>query len=367
MSRIFDALKQSEQDAKNGKGDKVFPALPETAPVLPEIPAEQAAATPGSSSQAPQGKIAEVPGRPKLAAVPPASPRTPSSQVPPAPPIMKLSPELPRTPVPPPLMPSLMQPPMAPFGPARIDIGKLKQVSAAAADPFKMVALKSERGLGAEKFRVLGARLSNIRMSANLNVLQVTSSIVGEGKTLVSANLAMTLAKRFSQRVVLVEGDLRKPAACRLFGIKPQRGIGEYWETKNANLADFLLRVGGTTLCLLPAGMVAHPATVLQSERFTELLKELTSNFDWVVVDTPPLLPMADSNQWARLADGTLLVVRLGVASKRALKQAMNSLDSPKLVGVVMNDASDKEITEYYDKYYMARGESEPAASGKGK
>ena len=95
MSRIFDALKQSEQDAKNGKGDKVFPALPETAPVLPEIPAEQAAATPGSSSQAPQGKIAEVPGRPKLAAVPPASPRTPSSQVPPAPPIMKLSPELP--------------------------------------------------------------------------------------------------------------------------------------------------------------------------------------------------------------------------------------------------------------------------------
>ena len=113
--------------------------------------------------------------------------------------------------------------------------------------------------------------------------------------------------------------------------------------------------------------MVAHPASVLQSERFTELLKELTSNFDWVVVDTPPLLPMADSNQWARLADGTLLVVRLGVASKRALKQAMNSLDSPKLVGVVMNDASDKEITEYYDKYYMARGESEPAASGKGK
>jgi len=355
MSRILDALRQSERDARNGKGEASFPTLPETAPVPPELSGEQMAAPPDAGKTAPKEKQTEASGRPKLATVPP---RTGVSQVPPHPPTMKVAPDLPATPVPPPMMP----PAMAQYGSSRLDIAKLKQAPVGAADPFKMVALKSERGLGAEKFRVLGARLSNIRLSADLNILQVTSSVVGEGKTLVAANLAMTLAKRFSQRVVLVEGDLRKPALAKIFGLRQQRGIGEFWQTKNSSIGDYLLRLGDTTLCLLPAGEVAHPATILQSKRLAALMQDLAQNFDWVIVDTPPLLPMADSNLWARVADGTLLVVRLGVVSRGALKKAMSSLDSPKLVGVVMNDASDSETASYYDKYYMARGDDAPAA-----
>ena len=233
----------------------------------------------------------------------------------------------------------------------------LKVVPLSSIPSPRLVALSSERSLGAEKFRVLGARLSNIRLSKNLGVLQVTSSVVGEGKTLTSVNLAMTLAKRFDQKVLLAEGDLRKPAVCKMLGMTDKPGIGEWWEQPERPISDFILRIGETGMCLLPAGDVAHPASVLQSPRIAELITALAKQFDWIIIDTPPLLPMADSNLWSRLSDGTLLVVRKGTVSRTALKKAVESIDNPKLVGIVLNDASDYDRVNYYDQYYTPRGD----------
>ncbi len=125
--------------------------------------------------------------------------------------------------------------------------------------------------------------------------------------------------------------------------------------------ATLLLRIGETGMCLLPAGNVAHPASVLQSPGIAELSAGLAKQFDWVIIDTPPLLPMADSNLWSRLSDGTLLVVRKGAVSRAALKKAVDSLDNPKLVGIVLNDASGYDRVNYYDQYYTARGDSDGA------
>jgi capsular exopolysaccharide synthesis family protein len=222
------------------------------------------------------------------------------------------------------------------------------------ADSARLVALADERGLGAEKFRVLAARLNNLRHSSKLKVLQVTSSIIGEGKTLVSANLAMTLAKRSSQNVLLLEGDLRKPALSAIFGLGKRPGLNEWWMGEEP-IRNFLLRAGETSLYLLPSVSVQHPASVLQSGRLADAVAELSKQFHWVIIDTPPLLPMADSNLWARLADGTLLVVRKGTATRTALKQAMETMDSPKLVGVVLNDATDFAQVNYYDQYYSGK------------
>jgi capsular exopolysaccharide synthesis family protein len=235
------------------------------------------------------------------------------------------------------------------------DLSKVKVVPVSSIPSPRLVALSSERGLGAEKFRVLGARLSNIRLGTTLNILQVTSSVVGEGKTLTSVNLALTLATRFDQKVLLAEGDLRKPAVCKLLGMEDQPGIGEWWDHPDAPVSDFLLRIGETGMCLLPAGIVAQPASVLQSPRIAELFAKLAKQFDWIIIDTPPLLPMADSNLWSRLSDGTLLVVRKGTVSRTALKKAVESLDNPKLIGIVLNDASDYDRVNYYDQYYTKR------------
>jgi capsular exopolysaccharide synthesis family protein len=241
------------------------------------------------------------------------------------------------------------------------DISELKVIPLASIQSPFVVALNREQELGAEKYRVLGARLSNIRMGTSLKILQVTSSVVGEGKTLTSVNLAMTLAKRFAQKVVLVEGDLRKPAVCALLGLENRRGIGDWWHAENASIDDFMLRIGDTGMSLLPAGNAVHPASVLQSERLPQMLSELARRFDWIIIDTPPLLPMADSNQWSRIADGTLFVVRKGAVSRAALKKAVESIDNPKLVGIVLNDASDYDRVNYYDQYYTPRIERDGA------
>jgi len=221
-------------------------------------------------------------------------------------------------------------------------------------DSTHLVAMADERGLGAEKFRVLAARLNNLRGGSKLKVLQVTSSVIGEGKTLVSANLAVTLAKRSSQSVLLLEGDLRKPALSSIFGLGKRPGLTDWWNGTDS-IRKFLLRAGETNLYLLPSNAAQHPASVLQSGKLADALNELAMQFDWVIIDTPPLLPMADSNLWARLADGTLLVVRRGVVTHTALKQAMETMDSPKLVGVVMNDATDFSQVHYYDQYYSGK------------
>jgi Mrp family chromosome partitioning ATPase len=130
-----------------------------------------------------------------------------------------------------------------------------------------------------------------------------------------------------------------------------------WWNEPQRPITDFLLRIGETGMCLLPAGDVAHPASVLQSARIAELFQGLAGQFDWVIIDTPPLLPMADSNLWSGLSDGTLLVVRKGTVSRSALKKAVESLDNPKLVGVVLNDATNYDRVSYYDQYYTPRGD----------
>jgi capsular exopolysaccharide synthesis family protein len=249
---------------------------------------------------------------------------------------------------------SPVQPHLEADGPL-IDLSKLKVIEESSIKSPFLVALNNERELGAEKFRVLGARLSNIRLGATLKMLQVTSSVVGEGKTLTSVNLAMTLAKRFAQKVLLVEGDLRKPAVCEMLGLTNRLGIGDWWQEQNAPVSNFMLRIGETGMCLLPAGNAVHPASVLQSQRLPEMLSGLTRVFDWIIIDTPPLLPMADSNQWSRIADGTLFVVRRGAVSRAALKKAVESIDNPKLVGIVLNDASDYDRVNYYDQYYTPK------------
>jgi Mrp family chromosome partitioning ATPase len=95
-----------------------------------------------------------------------------------------------------------------------------------------------------------------------------------------------------------------------------------------------------------------HPSEILQSPRFAETFTKLSSWFDWIVVDSTPMLPTVDANLWSRLVDGSLLVVREGVASVRALKKGLESLDNPKWIGTVLNEASEFDRMNYAGQYY---------------
>ena len=235
-----------------------------------------------------------------------------------------------------------------------------------------LVAMTEPQSLAAEKFRVLVTRLGNLRTQRELKSVQITSGAAQEGKTIVAANLAVTLARHSQSRVFLVEGDLHRPSLLSLLGIHQAKGIRQWWSDVNAPLSNYVRRIDDLPLWILPAGGICEqPAEILQSGRLAEQFTQVSGWFDWIIVDSTPLLPMADANIWNRLVDGTLLVVREGVAPIRVLKKGLESLDNAKLVGVVLNTASEFDRVNYYDQHYAGgkpsrNGHSKTKVSGDG-
>jgi capsular exopolysaccharide synthesis family protein len=219
----------------------------------------------------------------------------------------------------------------------------------------RLVALTEPVSLGAEKFRALATRLDNLRRGQELRTVQITSGATNDGKSLTSANLAVTLARRSSSKVLLIEGDLHKPALASLFGLDQSMGLSQWWSEPDAEIASVIRHMNGMPLWLLTAGKAYdQPSDILRSARFAKAFAELAQWFDWIVVDSTPLQPMVDANLWSRLVDGTLIVVREGVTPAQALKRGLQSLDSPKLIGVVLNEASEFDQVSGYDRYYVS-------------
>ena len=172
---------------------------------------------------------------------------------------------------------------------------------------------------------MLATRLAHMRRRRNLHKLLITSSVVDEGKSVVASNLALTLARRSGERVLLIEADLRRPSITRTLLSSPLRGIRE-WNQGKLALADSLYRIGDLPVWVLAAGHpMDEPLPLLESDRFAKMLDSVGQSFDWVLLDATPLLPMADSTSIARLCDGVLVVVRDGYTRKKVLNKAIGN------------------------------------------
>jgi capsular exopolysaccharide synthesis family protein len=234
-----------------------------------------------------------------------------------------------------------------------VDLRGVRSVKMEAQASSRLVTLTDPKSLGAEKFRSLATRLENLRGERELKSLQVTSSIMNEGKTLVSANLALTLALECTSKVLLVEGDLHRPSLASRLGLTELTGLSQWWDARDQEIVQFIYRLNQLPLWFLSAGRASEqPSQILQSGRFAEAFLSLNGGFDWIIVDSTPMSPTGDANLWSRLVDGTLLVVREGVASVKALKKGLQALDNPKLVGIVLNEASDFDRANYEDQHY---------------
>lgn len=218
-----------------------------------------------------------------------------------------------------------------------------------------VVAMLSDNSLGAEKFRMLSTRLRHLQQGQSLKKVVLTSSGTGEGKSLIAANLAATLAR--SQRVLLLEGDMRRPTLSRLFGLGDLKGLSDYLADAEP-ISQVVYRLEPLQLYLLPAGNVAKdPMQLLESPRLAELMKDLTTSFDWIIIDSPPLLPLADTSVWARLADGLLLVVRGDQTSKALLQKSVESMNGS-LLGIVLNEFPEQD-QQRYTQSYPSEGDAE--------
>lgn len=200
------------------------------------------------------------------------------------------------------------------------------------------MCVTDQGSLGAETFRVLGLRLRHLREKRKLKRIVITSTIPEEGKSFVAANLALNQARSKTLKAVLVDGDLRRPTQASRLGFSCRLpGLSEYLRGERS-LADVVCRLQGTGLWFLPAGVAAeNPLELMQSGRLIELFDQLEAFFDWIVIDTPPIFPLADTSLWMKLADGVLLVTREGVSDKKLLGQAVETLDPSTVLGVVVN------------------------------
>src|SRR5215203_4569163 len=230
----------------------------------------------------------------------------------------------------------------------------LREVASSGFDPL-LVAANAPHSLAAEQYRTLRTRLVLLEEGRARRVLLLTSPATGDGKSITAANLALTMAQEFNRKVVLVDADLRRPTLHTLLGIPQQPGLVDVLGG-DAALQDALVELPDVHLAVVPAGQPPiQPAELLGSTGMRRLLESLRSRFDRVIIDMPPVVPLADVGVLAPQCDGVLLVVRAGVTPKPLIERALSTFDAERLLGVVLNESGAGE-PEYGYRYEPGYG-----------
>jgi capsular exopolysaccharide synthesis family protein len=227
----------------------------------------------------------------------------------------------------------------------------------------RLVCLTDQGSLAAEKFRVLGLKLRHMRERRKLKRIVITSSIPEEGKSLIAANLALNQSRSKILNTVLIDGDLRRPELGRRFGFNRNLpGLSEVLRGER-QLSEVVYKLEGSGLRFIPAGVTPeNPIEVMQAGRLQPLLEQLETFFDWIIIDTPPVLPLADTPLWMKLADGVLLVTREGVCERKQLERTVEVIDPATMLGVVVNSCHSNEQKYYYSRYGSAANGSDSAS-----
>jgi capsular exopolysaccharide synthesis family protein len=216
----------------------------------------------------------------------------------------------------------------------------------------KLISLKGIDRQSVEEFRRLAGTLHSLQQQNGIKSLMVTSSAPREGKTLTSTNLALAFSELYLRRVLLIDGDLRRPFVEQIFGIQDAAGLGERLRTDGAPLqvVQVLPR-----LAVLPAGRPASdPTAGLASERMRAVLKEAADRFDWVILDSPPVELSSDANLMAELVDGVIFVVAAGSTSYRTAARALNEVGRKRVLGTVLNKMGSATSSDYAHYYGQA-------------
>ena len=234
---------------------------------------------------------------------------------------------------------------------------------------FKGESVHLERDLqgpGGEAFRMIRTAIGFVNLEAPVRSLLVTSGMPQEGKTTTSLNLAAAYAVG-GLRTLLVEADLRRPALHRIFGMYGTRGLTTAI-VGDVPLQDAIVNTDMRNMSVLMAGAIPpNPVELLGSDQMTDVIDRLQRSFDMVIIDSPPLIPVADPAALAGRCDGVVVVARAGKTDRRRLVQASQIVERAggKLIGVVLNDVRLDGSPGSYDYYYGYSSDHARAAAGK--
>lgn len=212
---------------------------------------------------------------------------------------------------------------------------------------------KRPKSVISENFRILRTNLQYSSLDKKYKVIVITSSNPGEGKTTISSNLALTLAEE-DKKVVLIDCDLRRPYIHRIFKISNGNGLSQVLlGKKDFNIASTKYK---ENLTILTSGYIPpNPAEMLASDKMSKLLDNLREEFDYIILDTPPVLLVTDSQILSTKADGTILVVKSEKTKKTEVKDSIELLKkvNANIIGTVLNGVNSKENKHY--SYYSEK------------
>lgn len=220
-----------------------------------------------------------------------------------------------------------------------------------------MLVTATSRKDAVEQYRKLAATLHHVQLNRGVRILLCTSAVMSEGKTVTAANLALTLSQSFQRRVLLIDADLHRPRLHSLFDVANREGL---YEALGAD-ADRKVNVVQVSplLSLVTAGRPGpNPVQVLTSERLARLVEDAGTSFDWVIIDTPPVLMKPDAGLLMNIVDGAVFVVGAGMTSHKMAKRATDAIGRDRIVGVVMNRVTDRIIQEQYGGGHYGYDES---------
>lgn len=209
------------------------------------------------------------------------------------------------------------------------------------------LVLDESQAVAAESFSILRSRLLNVHSRLGIRSVLFTSAETGDGKTLISTNLSLSLGQLGAKRVLLVDGDLRLASASRVFNLKQALGIGDYLHG-SATFDQVICKTQISALSVAPAGVAPKKAIpeLLQGPRWSEFLDQAKQRFDLIVVDALPIsAPVVDLELLAEPCDAVLLVVRMRRTNRQTLKRSTSRIDAKKFLGVIINNAD--EIYDY--------------------
>lgn len=207
-----------------------------------------------------------------------------------------------------------------------------------------------------EAYKILRTNIQFSNLDTDIQTIMVTSAAMGEGKSTTSANLAVAYAQA-GKKVLIIDADLRKPTQHHIFRVSNRIGLTSVLSHQGP-LGSALLDTTVEQLSIIPSGPIPpNPSEILASKRMSSMLDDLKSQFDIIIIDTPPTLAVTDAQIIAAQSDGVLMVVDAGKVKKEASARAKAGLDmvGTKLLGVVLNNISRSSAEGYYYYYYGER------------
>ncbi|PYQ40787.1 MAG: hypothetical protein DMG99_12870 [Acidobacteria bacterium] len=212
---------------------------------------------------------------------------------------------------------------------------------------------------GTEEFRTLRSRLYHMREKMTLKKLLVTSALPKEGKSFTSSNLAQVLVRQHGRRVLLIDADLRGPRLHLMLGTTAGPGLSEYLQGKNDEFS-IMQRGPLENLFFIPSGTgIEDPAELVGNGKLKTFLQRVEPLFDWIIVDSPPAIPVSDASVLAKACDGVLMVVRSNATPCDVARKAREEFPDQSLIGVVLNGTSD-DAASYARYYYEAYEKRQP-------